>query len=417
MRKRSEVLAIAVMGGPAPGINGVIGAVTIEAINEGLDVIGIMDGFKWLSRGDTSFLVPLSIENVSRIHFTGGSILRSSRDNPIDSRDKIENLMKSFSELRIKYLVTIGGDGTATLAYKLKKLMGDRIRIAHVPKTIDNDIPLPENMPTFGFETAKELGTDLVRNIMEDSKTTNRWYFVITMGREAGHLALGIAKAAGATLAVIPEELKGDRVPLHYITDILEGAIIKRKALGREDGVAVIAEGIALKIDPHDLPADQIMERDDFGHLRLSEIPLGKILKDPVLGSLRKRGVDIKILDVEIGYILRSAPPIAFDIEYTKNLGHGAVEYLLNMEGSGAIISYKGGRLNPIPFEELIDPETERLRVRFVDTTSETYRVSQEYMIKLKKEDFESPEDIEELARAGNMSPEDFINRFKYLVD
>ena len=94
MKKRSEVLAIAVMGGPAPGINGVIGAVTIEAINEGLDVIGIIDGFKWLSRGDTSYLIPLSIENVSRIHFTGGSILRSSRDNPIDSRDKIENLIK-----------------------------------------------------------------------------------------------------------------------------------------------------------------------------------------------------------------------------------------------------------------------------------------------------------------------------------
>lgn len=417
MRRRSEVLAISVMGGPAPGINGVIGAVTIEAVNEGLDVIGIIDGFKWLSRGDTSYLIPLSIENVSRIHFTGGSILRSSRDNPIDSRDKIENLIKSFKELRIKYLVTIGGDGTATLAYKLKKLVGNEIKIAHVPKTIDNDIPLPEDMPTFGFETARELGTDLVRNIMEDSKTTNRWYFVVTMGREAGHLALGIAKAAGATLAVIPEELKGDKVPLQYVTDILEGAIIKRKALGRLDGVAVIAEGIALKIDPLDFPAHQTMERDEFGHLRLSEIPLGKILKDPVIMSLKRRGVDIKILDVEIGYVLRSAPPIAFDIEYTKNLGHGAVQYLLKMKGDGAIISYKGGSLYPIPFEDLIDPESEKLRVRFVDTSSETYRVSQEYMIKLKKEDFESPEQIEELARAGNMPPEDFIRRFKYLID
>ena len=111
------------------------------------------------------------------------------------------------------------------------------------PKTIDNDLDLPQDIFTFGFQTARHIGVEIVKNLMVDAKTTSRWYFVIAMGRKAGHLALGIGKAAGATLTLIPEEF-GKEVRLRTIVDTLAGAIIKRLAHGRTDGVAVLAEGL-----------------------------------------------------------------------------------------------------------------------------------------------------------------------------
>jgi 6-phosphofructokinase len=276
-----ERLGILVGGGPAPGINSVISAVTIEAINSGLEVIGIYDGFEHLMKGRTDMVRQLTIPDVSRIHFDGGSILRTSRANPTRTPEDLQNTVKALRELGIRYLVTIGGDDTAFSASEVVKAAGGNIRVAHVPKTIDNDLPLPGGMPTFGFETARHVGTELVRNLMEDSRTTNRWYFVVAMGRKAGHLALGIGKAAGATITVIGEEFPKERITLAEVCDVLEGAILKRRVMGRKDGVAVIAEGIGEKIDPEELakiPGVEV-ERDPHGHIRLGEIPLATILK------------------------------------------------------------------------------------------------------------------------------------------
>lgn len=414
--KSGDVLAIVVGGGPAPGINGVIHSVTIEAINEGLTVLGIYDGFKWLAQGNTEHVRPLSIEDVSRIHLHGGSILRTSRENPTKDPDKMRKTIESLRRLGVSYLVTIGGDDTAFTASQVWKHSGGQIRVAHVPKTIDNDLPLPENMPTFGFETARHVGARLVQNLMEDSRTTGRWYFVISMGREAGHLALGMAKAAGATLAVIPEEFPEPQIRLQKLVDILEGAILKRLSMGRPDGVAVIAEGLAEKLRPEDLEDLKEVERDEFGHIRLSEIDLGRVLKNAVRRSLKARGLQIGIVSLDIGYELRSADPIAFDIEYTRNLGYGAVRFLLS-GGSGAMIAYVGGHLRPIPFDEIMDPQTGRTRVRLVNIRSESYEVASKYMIRLTRKDFEDPEKIRAYAAAGNMTPEQFLERFGYLRD
>ena len=257
-RQRSRVehhkkLAILVGGGPAPGINSVIGAATIRAALEGMEVIGVRDGFEWLMHGDIEHIVPLTIDGVSRIHFRGGSHIGISRANPTSDPKLLENVVISLLRLDVTGLLTIGGDDTAYSAMKLEERAQGRIHVVHVPKTIDNDLDLPPTVDTFGFQTARHYGAEIVKNLMVDAKTTSRWYFVITMGRKAGHLALGIGKAAGATLTLIPEEFPKP-LRLKTIVDTLVGAIIKRLSHGRRDGVAMIAEGVVLDVEPNDPP-------------------------------------------------------------------------------------------------------------------------------------------------------------------
>ncbi|HIE27287.1 TPA: 6-phosphofructokinase, partial [Candidatus Poribacteria bacterium] len=195
-QKQKSRMGILVGGGPAPGINGVISAATIKAELNGLEVIGIYDGFRWLIKKDKSHVRNLTINNVSRIHFDGGSILRTARDsllkedeegNLVVDEKKVQAVVETLKALKIRRLVTIGGDDTAFSAREVCKGAEGKIKVAHVPKTIDNDIPLPDDASTFGFQTARHVGADLVANIMEDSRTTDRWYFVETMGRKAGH--------------------------------------------------------------------------------------------------------------------------------------------------------------------------------------------------------------------------------------
>jgi 6-phosphofructokinase 1 len=418
-----ERLGILVGGGPAPGINSVIGAVTIEAINSGFEVIGIYDGFEHLMKGRTDMVRQLTIPDVSRIHFDGGSILRTSRANPTRTPEDLRNTVKALRELGIRYLVTIGGDDTAFSASEVVKAAGGTIRVAHVPKTIDNDLPLPGGMPTFGFETARHVGTELVRNLMEDSRTTNRWYFVVAMGRKAGHLALGIGKAAGATVTVIGEEFPKEKITLAEVCDVLEGSILKRRALGRKDGVAVIAEGIGEKIDPEELakiPGVEV-ERDPHGHIRLGEIPLATILKREIQRRFKERGEKMTIVDVTLGYELRCAPPIPFDIDYTRTLGYGAVKFILSEPKDdkvkeGGMVCLVGGRLEILPFDELRDPVTGRTKVRLVDINSEHYKVARGYMIRLEREDLENPEMLAKLAAAAKMTPEEFKKKFAHVV-
>ena len=236
MSMTPKKLAILVGGGPAPGINSVIGASTIRADLEGIDVIGIRDGFKWIMQGDITHIRNLTIQNVSRIHFRGGSYIGISRANPTKEKKHLENTVTSLLRLNVDKLITIGGDDTAYSALKVDEMAAGRIKVVHVPKTIDNDLDLPHGIPTFGFQTARHIGVEVVKNLMVDAQTTSRWYFVVSMGRKAGHLALGIGKAAGATLTVIPEEFPGPTIKLSHMVDVLVGAIVKRMSYGKTDG-------------------------------------------------------------------------------------------------------------------------------------------------------------------------------------
>ena len=411
--KSQHCLGILVGGGPAPGINGVISAATIEVVNHGWQVIGIMDGFKGLAGAGELQTIPLTINDVSRIHQRGGSILRTSRENPTKDPKKMQNVLQSLLKLNIDRLITIGGDDTLYTASVLAKDAKGKLNIIHVPKTIDNDLPLPENKSTFGFQTARHYGVEIVQNLMEDASTTNRWYFVVTMGRKAGHLALGICKAAGATLAVIAEEFTTTTISLSRVSDILEGAVIKRLAMGKDFGVAVLAEGIAEKLEATD-PALRSVERDEHDHLRLSEIDLGKIIKNEVKKRLEARGIKITIVDKDIGYELRCAPPIPFDAEYTRDLGYGAAK-LLREGTSGAMVTIQGSQVVPVHFPAIIDPTSGRTQIRYVDTKSETYRVARSYMIRLEKEDFEDPQQLEKLAKASQLTTQEFAKKFGWM--
>ncbi len=414
-KKTGKRLALVVGGGPAPGINGVISAATIEAVNRGVEVVGIRDGFKWLAGGDTTHVEKLGIHNTSRIHHTGGSIIGISRANPTTSPERMRNTLKGLLELGVGYVITIGGDGTMCLADKLEKAAKGKLKVAHVPKTIDNNIMIPSYIPTFGYETARHIGTSLVHYLMEDAKTTGRWYFVVTMGRLTGHLALGIGKASGATVTVIPEEFGREKVKLSKLVSKLEGAIIKRLAMGREDGVAILAEGLTEKLDEDDLKELNDVERDEFGRLRLSEVDIGELLKERTMKALSEKGIGTRITDKVIGYELRSAPPIPFDAKYTRELGYSAVKFLLG-GGTGALITIQNGKMVPIDFSELIDSVKDRARIRFVDVQTEAYEVADKYMIKLRKDDLTDRKKLAVLARAANMKPAEFKSYFSEAV-
>ena len=410
-----ETLAILVGGGPAPGINGVIASATIEAVNCGLRVLGLREGYKWLVEGDTTHVVELKIEDVSRIHFNGGSILRTSRTNPTRDDASLERVIRTLMLLDVRYLVCIGGDDTTFGAAQIAELTKDRIGVATVPKTIDNDLPLPENAPTFGFETARAVGSTIIESLMEDARTTGRWYLAVSMGRKSGFLALAMCKSAGATLAVIPEEFRGEKVDLALVVDTIVGAIVKRRASGHDNGVAVIAEGIAERVDTSMLPAAPGSERDAYGHVRIADLALGGLVRDRVRMAVSELGLGVTVVNKDIGYELRCAKPVPFDAEYTRTLGYGAVRYLLG-GGSGALIAITGGRVTPVNLDQLLDAETGRIRIRMVDVSTESYQVARSYMIRLEPWDLEEPM-LSRLAAHTNLSPEAFRARFQPVVE
>jgi 6-phosphofructokinase 1 len=299
---------------------------------------------------------------------------------------------------------------------KLEERGGGRIRVVHVPKTIDNDLDLPPYVDTFGYQTARHYGVEIVKNLMVDAKTTSRWYFVVAMGRKAGHLALGIGKATGATLTLIPEEFAGHRIRLTALVDTLVGAIIKRLSYGRRDGVAVIAEGLVLHVDPVDLAQLEDVERDAHGHVRIDEVNIGDILKTQVGKRLKQFGIKTTIAAKNIGYELRCADPIPFDMEYTRDLGYCAAKYLL-AGGNASVISLQAGHFVAIPFTDMLDTETGRARVRLVDIHSTRYAIARRYMIRLRRDDFEDPHELAKFAATARLSLQDFRSEFEYLID
>jgi 6-phosphofructokinase len=408
-------LGILVGGGPAPGINSVIGAATIRGLLGGVEVVGIRDGFDRIMRGAPDATMPLTMEKVSRLHFRGGSLLGISRANPTKDRRHMEAARDAIRRLGISMLITIGGDDTAFSSMKLSELAGGDLRVVHVPKTIDNDLDLPAHIDTFGFQTARHLGVELVKNLMVDAYTTSRWYIVVSMGRKAGHLALGIGKSVGATLTLISEEF-GEGIPLRLLVDTLAMSVVKRLTAGRRDGVAVVAEGLVLSIDPKDLAGLEEVERDEHGHVRLAEVDIGEILKRQVSARLTSLGVKTTLVSKNIGYELRCADPIPYDMEYTRDLGYCAAKYLLS-GGDKAMVSMQGGRFVPVPFQQLIDPKTGRTGVRLVDVHSDRYAIARRYMIRLRRDDFEDEELVAKMAATIKMTPEELRRQFEYLVE
>lgn len=232
------------------------------------------------------------------------------------------------------------------------------------------------------------------------------------MGRQAGHLALGIGKAAGASVTLIREEFPQEVVPFASICDILEGTIIKRRAMGRNYGVAILAEGLIEKLDPNELKDLQDVELDEHGHIRFAEVDLGRKVKVELEARFRQRGIRLSVSNKNIGYELRCCDPIPFDMAYCRELGNAAIRFLLQ-GGSGAMVSIQNGTLVPMLFSDIRDPQTGKTRVRNVDVASESYRVARQYMLRLDYTDFEKAGWTAQLAQAGNLTIEELKDRFR----
>jgi len=409
---RPGKLGILVGGGPAPGTNSVIAAAAIRGNLAGVDVLGIMDGFSHLRGKSIPQRMALPIETVSQLHFRGGSVLRSSREIPTTEAE-FDACASTLSVLGVTGLITIGGDETCKAAWRLARQC-PQVSVVHVPKTIDNDLPLPAGIQALGYETARHVGVGIIRDLLVDAKTMGRWYFVTTMGRSAGHLALGIGKAAGATLVLIPEELPHSQLNLKWLVDTLVGAIIKRLSTGRRDGVALLAEGLAAWLPPDE---QALLRRGPSGSsVRLGDLRLGEVVRDRVVEALGPMGIDTSIAEKSVGYELRSADPIPYDMEYARDLGYSAAKYLLE-GGRDAMITMAAGKFCPVPFSELErEAGGNGLGVRAVDIDTETYKIARRYMIRLRRDDFQDEDHLARIAATANLGVEEFRARFSYLA-
>ncbi len=373
----SERIGIIISGGPAPGINCAIASCVIEAERKGFTVIGINDGFEGAAAADASAFKPLTTTDVSRIHTSGGSILGTSRFNPLASAKRLTRFKRNLESQHITKLIVIGGDGSAFITHSLCRQI-TALQVLHLPKTIDNDLPLPGTIPSFGFETAREIGTSIVETLMVDAKTTKRFFIVTTMGRRAGYLALGIGVAAGATLTLIPEEFK-ESTSIESLTQQILRTVEKRLASNKPYGVIILAEGIIHKLDQH-CPELSKVPKDDLGRIKLSSIELGELLLPYLARGSANLSTTPAFTGKNIGYELRCHDPLAFDIEYTRLLGFYAIKYI-SSGISDALVVRDHDRFYPLPFAELFD-KNGVIKTRSVDLSSDYYRAAEAFMIK-----------------------------------
>ncbi len=370
---------IVVSGGPAPGINCVISSAVIEANKRGYEVLGFKNGFKDFCEGVPNSLVPLDIETVSRIYQTGGSLLGTSRFNPLKNQDHTDTLLRGLNEANIDKLIVIGGEGSAYLSYHLSKSHPD-VKFVHVPKTIDNDLILPNDHPSFGFETARSVGTEIMDTLMVDAKTTQRWFIVTTMGRKAGFLALGLGMASRSTITLIPEEFETKPPAVSDVATIIFNSMKKRLKSGKQYGVAVLAEGVMDKIDINSDPQLKNTPQDELGRLRYSEIELGELIIPYLRKRCAKEKLKIQCTAKNIGYELRCHAPVSFDIEYTTFLGFGAVKHIDDGR-SGIMVVREFDKLSFQKLDEMVQWDG-TIRSRKVDLDSDVYKIARSFMIR-----------------------------------
>jgi 6-phosphofructokinase 1 len=364
-----EAVAILCAGGPAPGINTVISSVTKIFINNGYNVLGINGGYKSLFSDEPAFEY-LDFDYADQIYSRGGSALKMSRYKPKDDEFKVD----FFKKENVKLLVTIGGDDTASTANRLAKFLAKQkmdVKNIHVPKTIDNDLPLPEGTPTFGYHSAKEEGVRLSTTIYEDARTSGNWFVVSAMGREAGHLAFGIGTACHYPMIIIPEMFDKTKITFDKITRMVISSMVKRRILGIDYGVAMISEGVF-----HFMSDEEIIDTginftyDDHGHPELGNVSKSHIFNMLTQQHLKTLLINVKSRPEEIGYELRCCRPIAYDLSYATRLGLGV--YILFRKGETGCMTTidREGNISPLYLKDVED-ENGKVKPRLVNIDSE----------------------------------------------
>ncbi|MCK9290421.1 MAG: 6-phosphofructokinase [Bacteroidales bacterium] len=367
-----ESIVILAGGGPAPGINAVISTVAKVFLKSGYRVIGLNGGFKSLF-SDKPEIMEFDFVLADTIQKLGGSAIQMSRYKPKDE----EFSAKFFIDHHVKLLVTIGGDDTASTANRITNFLADnnvKIQNIHVPKTIDNDLPLPEGTPTFGYYSAKDEGVRIAQTVYEDARTSGNWFVVSAMGREAGHLAFGIGTSCHLPMIIIPEMFYKTTVTFDRITRLIISSMVKRKLLGIQYGVAIVSEGVFHFMTDEEIVSSGVnFTFDEHGHPELGNVSKAHIYNMSLQHKLKELQLNIKSRPVELGYELRCVGPSSFDLTYCGFLGYGVKE-LFDQGITGAMVTSDPlGVVTPLYLKDVVD-ETGRVKVRFVNIHGEKTR-------------------------------------------
>ncbi len=410
-------VAILFAGGPAPAANAVISTAAASFRRQGIEVIGIMNGYAHLvefgedhpMKEGRDYII-LDQSKLRRTRNTRGILIGTSRANPgkdvsqpshLSDPTRTAQLAKvhaALSSLGVDALISIGGDDTLKSANKFRRFQdalppeAGRIAVVHVPKTIDNDYRGIDF--TFGYFTAVETLANEILNLLADGES-NRMYFIAeTMGRSAGWLAYGAAIAGEASLVISIEDLDDDLMTEEAITDPKSGKSQTRKVLhtenlvekivrvmiarereGKEFGVIVVAEGLGQYLPSRYLEG---VKFDDHGHISLAQTNLFQHLSKMVeAGYEHKTGKKRRVTGVQLGYEARCALPHAFDVMLGSQLGVGAYRALVENHSDGVLVSCSGQlELRYVPFEELVDPETLVTVVRYIPPGSDFQRLA-----------------------------------------
>ncbi len=384
-----DAVAILCAGGPAPGINTVISSVTKIFTKNGYNVLGINGGYKSLFADEPSFEY-LDFDYADQIYSRGGSALKMSRYKPKDD----EFTAEFFKKNNVKLLVTIGGDDTASTANRLTKFLSKEkldVKNIHVPKTIDNDLPLPEGTPTFGYHSAKEEGVRLASTIYEDARTSGNWFVVSAMGREAGHLALGIGTATHYPMIIIPEMFNKTKITFDKITKLVISSMVKRRIQGIDYGVAIISEGVF-----HFMSDEEIIETgvnftyDEHGHPELGNVSKSHIFNMLTQQQLKSLRIKVKSRPNEMGYELRCCRPVAYDLAYATRLGLGVYKlFRQDITGCMTMVDRKT-EVTPL-FLKDVEDEKGKVKPRLVEVDSERVQmIFRNNLHYITKEDYRS---------------------------
>jgi len=409
--------AILFAGGPAPAANAVISAAATSFLRNDIEVVGIKHGYSGLEKySDKNPLVEgtdyvmVTHKMLGRTRNSSGIMIGTARTNPgklvshpshLNDPEKVAPLKTVYEALRsigVDLLVSIGGDDTLKTANKLKLFQehlpkGDhRIPIVHLPKTIDNDYRGIDF--TFGYFTAVDFLATEVRNLLADAEANRSYFLVESMGRSAGWLAYGVAIAGEASLVVSVEDIVGQyrsteesidpqtgektsRLVMNMEEVILRivATLTAREREGKQYGVIVIAEGLA-----EYLPSSYLegIDRDEHGHINITAVSLYDIFSKLIAEEYKRQtGRSRKVTGLQLGYEGRCARPHAFDVMLGSQLGVGAYRALVEKGLNGVMVSVSGQlKLEYVPFDELIDPETLITVVRNIEPDSDFQKLT-----------------------------------------
>jgi ATP-dependent phosphofructokinase / diphosphate-dependent phosphofructokinase len=316
-------------GGDAPGLNGVIRAVTMRCVNDyGYEVLGVRRGWRGLLQEEADSTQPLTADDVRYILEEGGTILLSSRTNPYKNEGDAEKVVENMKEHGIDALVAVGGDDTLGVAKRLHDDFG--IQVVGCPKTIDNDLSATDT--TFGYDTAVSIATEAIDRIRTTARSHERIMVVEVMGRHAGWITWGAGVAGAANITLIPE--------VEPNMDEMENLFRERAARGEKWGVIAVSEGVTLSEDY----ITQSAETDEFGHVKLGGI--GETLAEEIK---ERTGIDTR--HVVLGHLQRGGTPTAYDRILSTRYGLRAAEAVKNGEW-GQMVALRGSEIVTVPLEE-----------------------------------------------------------------